>query len=80
MSATDDTDVLMGIIRSKLESYAKGAGLRSDYNLLTPLVHDHYLMILQHLVNEHFKEQLHFGLTAKMHTSLGLDPIMIFTP
>jgi hypothetical protein len=55
MSASDDTDVLMSLVRVKLEAIQKAKGFPTDYNHLTPAVREHYTKLLAELVEEHFE-------------------------
>lgn len=55
MSASDDTDVLMSLIRVKLESIMKAKGFQHDYNHLTPAVREHYTALLAELVEKYFE-------------------------
>ena len=55
MSASDDTDLLMRLIRQKLENIQLDKGFSADYNLLTPAVREHYHDILFQLVEDYFE-------------------------
>jgi hypothetical protein len=56
MSASDDTDLLMTLIRVKLESIMKAKGFDTSYNHLTPAVREHYKSLLAKLVVDYFEE------------------------
>jgi len=55
MSASDDTDVLMSLIRVKLEGIMKAKGGDFSYNHLTPAVREHYKQLLAELVENYFE-------------------------
>jgi hypothetical protein len=55
---SEDRDPLMAAIRRRLERIQEAKGFPTDYNHLTPAVHEHYRQLLDELVDEYFEHGL----------------------